>query len=106
MKFEILENNQTSPRTYRWRLLADSGRLIARSRKYNNLRDCQNDVHYVALSAVSISLDRLLSPDAFSLADFISSPDSPSTTDQPTSPSADFFSAATPAPLHDGIFEN
>lgn len=70
MKFEILENTQASHCTYRWHLLAEDGRLLARSRKYKDLNACQNDVHYVALSAVSISLDRLLSPDTFSVSDF------------------------------------
>ncbi|MBQ1528171.1 YegP family protein [Candidatus Saccharibacteria bacterium] len=81
MKFEILENTQTPEHTYRWRLLAEDGRVIARSRKYKTLKSCQNDVHYVALSAVSISLDRLLSPDTFSLANLfasgLASPDCP-----------------------------
>ena len=84
MKFEILENAQTSNRTYRWRLLAEDGRVLACSRKYKTLKSCQNDVHYVALSAVSISLDRLLSPDTFSVSNLLSN--------------------ATPAPLPADVF--
>ena len=106
MKFEIIKSNNPKHVTksaYRWRLLADDGRLIARSRKYKTLKKCQNDIHYVALSAVSISLDHLLSPDAFSFADLVSFPDSSSTNNQPTPP-ADFLSAATPVSIPAGVF--
>ena len=73
MKFEILENTQTPEHTYRWRLLAEDGRVIARSRKYKTLKSCQNDVHYVALSAVSISLDYLLADGDFELSNLVAS---------------------------------
>lgn len=90
MKFQIIENS----RAYCWHLLADDGRILARSREYSNLKACKKDVHYVVLSAVSISLDHLLSPDTFSLA-----------SNQLAAP-ADFLSAATPAALPDDIFDN
>lgn len=77
MKFQIIKNG----RNYQWRLLADGDRVIANSCKYLSLKDCKRDVHYVALSAVSISLDHLLSPDTFSLANLfasgLASPDCP-----------------------------
>lgn len=108
MKFEIFEDNQAFSHTYRWRLLADDGRILARSEKYKSFKACQSDIHYVALSAVSISLDHLLSPENFSLADLISSADASLDDVSPDDASAsglDFFSLATPTSLPEGIFE-
>ena len=69
MKFKIVDNQNT----YRWQLFTNDGRFLARSRKYKTFQACKNDVHYVALSAVSISLDRFFSNDDSSLSDIISS---------------------------------
>lgn len=67
MKFQIIKNDKVQHSAkdfYSWRLLADDGRVIARSRRYKSLSECRHDVHYVAISAVSLSLDYLLEDDS------------------------------------------
>lgn len=89
MKFQIIKNDQPKARTFfRWHLLGDDGHVIARSRKYKTLNACKNDVHYVALCAISVSIDSLLTEGDFSFSDLISSDLLPE------------------APLPDGLFED
>lgn len=67
MKFQIIKNDKShhsSGEFYTWHILADDGRIIARSRRYKTLSECKHDVHYVAISAVSVSLDYLLADDS------------------------------------------
>ena len=68
MKFQIIENDKiqhSASNRYAWRLLADDGRVLARSRRYKSLDECKHDVRYVALGAVSVSLDYLLADGSF-----------------------------------------
>ncbi len=62
MRFQIIKNTPKNSTKvfYSWRLLTSDGQLLARSRRYKSLEACEKDIHYVALSAVSISLDALL----------------------------------------------
>lgn len=76
MKFQIIKNHSSAKHpkaTYYWRLLADDGRLVARSSRYATLEACKHDVHYVALSAISISIDSLLAEGDFDLSDLFAS---------------------------------
>ncbi len=74
MNFQIIKSNKTETGIhYAWRLLSDDGRVLARSKKYKTLEACKKDVHYVALSAVSVSLDYLLADGSFSLDNLFSS---------------------------------
>lgn len=76
MKFQIVKSRNAADihkPVYFWHLLTNDGRQIACSCEYATLEACKKDVHYVALSAVSISLDSLLADGDFELSDLFAS---------------------------------